>query len=169
MFSELVLQVVYVEQLLGSVVIYPLVKIELFRKDTWLSKFNHCESMTTIYVAQSQTELKIQSRQLQVFHQQKFCFAVPLDQINQMMILGQQLCKAANLALSLYIPVLYFEPDGRCVEYVNPGAFDSAKYLKAQMQRSQNLEFSRSTAESLVRGKLHNSRVLIGLGSLSMI
>ena len=119
--------------------------------------------MTTIYVAQPQTELKIQSQQLQVFYQQKFCFAVPIDRINQMVILGQQpwTGRAANLALSLHIPVLYFEPDGRCVEYLNPAPLDPARYLKVQTRRSQNLEFARSTAESLVRARLHNSRVLL--------
>lgn len=119
--------------------------------------------MTTIYVAQPQTELKVQSRQLQVFHQQRFCFAVPLNRVNQMVILGQQpwTRKAANLALSLHIPVLYFEPDGQCVEYLHPTGTESARYLIAQMQRSQDREFTRSTAESLVRAKLHNSRVLL--------
>ncbi|MGG6269694.1 CRISPR-associated endonuclease Cas1 [Leptolyngbya sp. AN03gr2] len=119
--------------------------------------------MTTIYVAQSQTELKLQSRQLQVYHQQRFCFAVPVDRIHQIVILGQHpwTRKAANLALSLHIPVVYFEPDGRCVEYVNPGNCEPAKYLKAQMQQSQNSEFTRSIAESLVRAKLHNARILL--------
>ena len=119
--------------------------------------------MTTIYVAQPQTELKIQSRQLQVFHQQRFCFAVPLNRISQMVILGQQpwTRKAANLVLSLHIPVLYFEPDGRCVEYLNPGTLEPAKYLNVQMQRAQDSNFTHTTAESLVRAKLHNARVLL--------
>jgi CRISPR-associated protein Cas1 len=119
--------------------------------------------MTTIYVAQPQTELKIHSRQLQIFHKQKFCFAVPLNRVSQMVILGQQPWsrKAANLALSLHIPVLYFEPDGQCVEYLNPSSFESAKYVNAQIARSQDAEFTRSTAESLVRAKLHNTQVLL--------
>lgn len=119
--------------------------------------------MTTIYVAQPHTELKIQSRQLQVFQQQHFCFAVPLSRVNQMVILGAQPWsrKAAKLALSLHIPVLYFEPDGRCIEYLNPASFEPAKYVKVQLQRSQDAAFTRSTAESLVRAKLHNTRVLL--------
>ena len=119
--------------------------------------------MTTIYVAQPQTELKIQARQLQVFHQQRFCFAVPLNRVHQLVILGQQpwTQKAANLALALHIPVLYFEPDGQCVEYSSPPSSEPARYLKYQVQRSQDAEFTRSTAESLVRAKLHNSRVLL--------
>lgn len=119
--------------------------------------------MTTIYVVQPQTELKIQCRQLQVFHQRRFCFAVPVNRVNQVIILGQQpwTQKAANLALSLHIPVLYFEPDGRCVEYVNHTSFDPVKYLTYQVQRSQDAEFTRSTAESLVRAKLHNARSLL--------
>jgi CRISP-associated protein Cas1 len=119
--------------------------------------------MTTLYVTQPQTELKIQSRQLQVFHQQQFCFAVPLSRINQMVILGQRpwTRKAINLALSLHIPVLYFEPDGHCVEYQNLATGESAKYWTVQRQRSHDVEFTRSTAESLVRAKLHNARVLL--------
>ena len=119
--------------------------------------------MTTIYIAQPQTELKIQSRQLQVFHQQQFCFAVPIHHINQLVILGQQpwTSKAANLALSLHIPVLYFEPDGRCVEYLSSDSLKPAKYSTVQMQLSRQAEFTRSTAESLVRAKLHNARVLL--------
>ncbi|XHX79485.1 MAG: CRISPR-associated endonuclease Cas1 [Stenomitos frigidus ULC029] len=119
--------------------------------------------MTTIYVAQPQTELRLQSRQLQIFHRQKFCFAVPLSRVNQMVILGQQpwTRKATNLALSLHIPVLYFEPNGQCVEYTNPPSFEPARYLTLQRQRSQDHEFTRSTAESLVRAKLHNARVLL--------
>jgi len=120
-------------------------------------------SMTTIYIAQPNTELKIQSRQLQIFQQQKFCFAVPLNRVSQMVILGQHPWsrKAANLALSLHIPVLYFEPDGNCIEYLNPANVDVAKYLKVQMARSQEDEFVHSTAESLVRAKLHNAQVLL--------
>ena len=119
--------------------------------------------MTTIYVAQPQTELKLQSRQLQIFHKQKFCFAVPLNHVNQMVILGQQPWsrKAANLALSLHIPVIYFEPDGQCVEYLHPSSFESAKYVNVQIARSQDAAFTRSTAESLVRAKLHNAKVLL--------
>ena len=119
--------------------------------------------MTTIYVAQPHTELKLQSRQLQVFQQQKFCFAVPINRVNQLVILGQQPWsqKAANLALSLHIPVLYFEPDGQCVEYSNPSTFEPAKYLKHQIERSRHAEFTHNIAESLVRAKLHNSRVLL--------
>lgn len=119
--------------------------------------------MTTIYVAQPQTELKVKSRQLQVFHQQRFCFAVPINRVNQMVILGQQpwTRKAANLALSLQIPVLYFEPDGQCIEYLSPPTFDAAQYRTYQTRRSQDAEFTRSTAESLVRAKLHNARVLL--------
>jgi CRISPR-associated protein Cas1 len=119
--------------------------------------------MTTICVVEPQTELKIQSSQLQIFHQQKFCFAVPINHVNQLILLGQQpwARKALNLALSLHIPVVYFAPDGQCIEYLNPPTFDSAKYLKYQLQRSQDLEFTRSTAEGLVRAKLHNARVLL--------
>jgi CRISP-associated protein Cas1 len=119
--------------------------------------------MTTIYVAQPDTELKVQSRQLQVFQEQRFCFAVPLNRVNQMVILGQHPWsrKAANLALSLHIPVVYFEPNGDCVEYLNPSQGENPKYVKVQMERSQNDEFVRGMAESLVRAKLHNSQVLL--------
>lgn len=118
--------------------------------------------MTTIYVAQPQTELKVQSRQLQIFEQQRFCFAVPLNRVNQVIILGKQpwALKAVNLALSLGIPVLYFEPNGQCVEYLKP-LDEPATYLNAQVGRSHDLVFIRNTAESLVRANLHNARVLI--------
>lgn len=119
--------------------------------------------MTTLCVVEPQTELKIQSTQLQIFHQQKFCFAVPVNHINQLIILGQQpwARKAINLALSLHIPVLYFAPDGQCLEYLNPPSADPAKYRSYQIRRSREVEFTRSTAESLVRAKLHNARVLL--------
>jgi CRISP-associated protein Cas1 len=119
--------------------------------------------MTTLYIAQPQTELKVQSRQLQIFHHQKFCFAVPVDRVNQLILLGQQpwTRKAANLALSLHIPVLYFEPDGQCIEYQNPASFEPAQYFSHQVQRSRSPEFTRNTAESLVRAKLHNAQVLL--------
>ncbi len=119
--------------------------------------------MTTIYVDQPHTELKIQARQLQVFQQERFCFAVPLNRVSQMVILGQQPWsrKAINLALSLHIPVVYFDPNGNCIEYLNPVQFEVPKYLNMQMQRSQDDDFVRSTAESLVRAKLHNSQVLL--------
>lgn len=119
-------------------------------------------SMTTIYVAQPQTELKIQSRQLQIFQQQRFCFAVPLNRVNQVIVLGQQpwAQKAVNLALSLGIPVLYFEPNGQCIEYLKP-LEEPATHLRAQLERSHEISFIRSTAESVVRAKLHNACVLI--------
>lgn len=94
--------------------------------------------MTTIYVAQPEVELKVRSRQLQVFQQQRFCFAVPLNRVNQVIILGTQpwAQKAVNVALSLQIPVLYFEPDGHCIAYVQPLA-ESARYASTQWARSQ--------------------------------
>ncbi|WP_346294365.1 CRISPR-associated endonuclease Cas1 [Sphaerothrix gracilis] len=118
--------------------------------------------MTTIYVAQPQTELRLQSRQLQVYQQQRFCFAVPLNRVNQVIVLGQQpwAQKAVNLALSLEIPVLYFEPNGQCVEYLKPVAAP-ATYLQAQLERSHDITFVREMAESLVRVKLHNAGVLL--------
>jgi CRISP-associated protein Cas1 len=120
-------------------------------------------SMTTIYVDQPNTELKIQARQLQVFQQERFCFAVPLNRVSQMVILGQHPWsrRSINLALSLHIPVVYFDPNGNCIEYLNPASLETSKYLKTQMARSQDDEFVRSTAESLVRAKLHNSQVLL--------
>lgn len=118
--------------------------------------------MTTIYVAQPQTELKIHSRQLQVFQQQRFCFAVPLNHVSQVIILGQQRWaqKAVNIALSLGIPVLYFDPNGQCIEYLKPPT-EPATYLNEQLARSQEMPFIRNTAESLVRAKLHNARMLL--------
>lgn len=119
--------------------------------------------MTTIYVDQPNTELKVQSRQLQVFQQERFCFAVPLNRVSQMVILGQHpwFRRAINLALSLHIPVVYFDPNGNCIEYLNPAELESPKYLKVQMARSRDDQFVRNTAESLVRARLHNSRVLL--------
>lgn len=119
--------------------------------------------MTTIYVDQPNTELKIQARQLQVFQQERFCFAVPLNRVSQMVILGQQPWsrRAINLALSLHIPVVYFDPNGNCIEYLNPAKLESPKYLKVQIARSRDDEFVRTTAESLVRARLHNSQVLL--------
>ncbi|NJO11273.1 MAG: CRISPR-associated endonuclease Cas1 [Leptolyngbyaceae cyanobacterium SL_1_1] len=118
--------------------------------------------MTTIYVAQPQTELRLQSQQLQIFQRQRFCFAVPLNRVKQVIVLGQQpwAQKAVNLALSLEIPVLYFEPNGQCVEYLKPSA-EPAAYLEAQLERSHEITFVRDMAESLVRAKLHNAGVLL--------
>ena len=125
--------------------------------------------MTTIYVAQPETELMVRSRQLQVFQQQRFCFAVPLSRVNQVIILGTQpwAQKAVNVALSLQIPVLYFEPDGRCIAYVQP-LDESARYGSMQWARSQEVTFVRQTAESLVRAKLHNARVVLGRSPASL-
>jgi len=119
--------------------------------------------MTTIYVAQPQTELKVHSRQLQVFHKEKFCFAVPINRINQVVILGQHpwTRKAVDLALSLHIPVLYFQPNGQCIEYLYTSPSETPRYWKAQQRRSQDHTFTRNMAESLVRAKLHNARVLL--------
>lgn len=119
--------------------------------------------MTTICVAEPQMELKIHSSQLQIFHQQQFCFAVPINRVNQLIILGQHpwARRAIDLALSLNIPVLYFQPDGQCLEYLTPPTFEPTKYQKYQIHRSQDPEFTRSTAESIVRAKLHNARVLL--------
>ena len=118
--------------------------------------------MTTIYVAQPQSELKVQSRQLQIFQQQRFCFAVPLNRVNQVIILGNQpwAQKAVNLALSLNIPVLYFEPNGTCQEYLMPST-EPATYFHVQLERSQDHSFNRDTAESIVRAKLHNAQVML--------
>ncbi|MFE4108379.1 CRISPR-associated endonuclease Cas1, partial [Almyronema epifaneia] len=99
---------------------------------------------------------------LQVFQQQRFCFAVPLNRVNQVIVLGQQpwAQKAVNLALSLEIPVLYFEPNGQCIEYLKPPT-EPATYLEAQLERSHEITFVRDMAESLVRAQLHNASVLL--------
>ncbi|NER31422.1 MAG: CRISPR-associated endonuclease Cas1, partial [Symploca sp. SIO1C4] len=107
--------------------------------------------------------LKVQSEPIPLFHKQQPHTLVPIDHLNQIVLLSYSNLsrQAINLALFHGIPLTFFTHQRDYLECWEAQPKSPAKYLAQQKKRSQDLEFIRTTAESIIRAKLHNCCTLI--------
>lgn len=121
------------------------------------------EPMTTLYVTDQGAYLKAQNYQFQVLVKQEVRCQVPVNRVSHIVLFG--CCNlshgAVKLALSRRIPVLYLSQKGRYFGRLETEGEAKVEYLAQQVRCSHNLEFTRATAETIIRAKLHNSRILL--------
>jgi CRISPR-associated endonuclease Cas1 len=120
--------------------------------------------MPTLYVTEPGSYLKVyEQQQFQVFHQCRLLYEVAVNQVNNLVLFGysRQSDGAVNCALSHRIPVLFLCPKGTYFGRVETEERCPVKYLARQLKSAQNPDFTRVTAESIIRAKLHNFRVLL--------
>lgn len=126
-------------------------------------KHYFCEDMTTLYVTDQGAYLKAQNHQFQVYHQQELRCQIPVNRISHIVLFG--CCNmshgAVRLSLSRRIPVLYLSQRGRYFGRLETEGQAKVAYLAQQIKRADDAEFVRNQAETIVRAKLHNSRILL--------
>nr|WP_217650441.1 CRISPR-associated endonuclease Cas1 [Spirulina major] len=126
---------------------------------------NHLFSdlMTTLYITDQGAYLKAQQYQFQVFHRQELRCKIPINQVSHVVLFG--CCNlshgAVRLALARRIPVLYLSQRGRYFGRLQTDGQAKVNYLSRQVEWSQDEEQVRNTAETIIRAKLQNSRVLL--------
>ncbi|MBD2090629.1 CRISPR-associated endonuclease Cas1 [Microcoleus sp. FACHB-1515] len=121
------------------------------------------DPMTTLYVTDQGAYLRVQHQQFQVFHQQELKCSVPINQVSHVVLFG--CCNvshgAVSLALRRRVPILYLASNGRYFGRLETEGQAQIEYLTQQVQRSLDPDFRFNQAQSIILGKLHNSRVVL--------
>ncbi|HHP7244724.1 MAG TPA: CRISPR-associated endonuclease Cas1, partial [Elainellaceae cyanobacterium] len=121
------------------------------------------DGMTTLYVSDQGAYLKVKHQQFQVIHEQEVRCSVPASRVSHIVLFG--CCNvshgAVGLALRRKIPVLYLATNGRYFGRLHTEGHAQVEYLTQQVQKSLDPDFAQRQAQSIILGKLHNSRVLL--------
>ncbi|MEN8445513.1 MAG: CRISPR-associated endonuclease Cas1 [Cyanobacteria bacterium J06555_13] len=140
-----------------SIVKLPKVKKKRSTDEYWR------DGMTTLYVTEQGAYLRVRHGQFQVFHEREMRISVPANSVTFVVLFGA--CNtsfgATRLALQRRIPILYLSNKGRYFGRLQTTGQAKLDYLVAQVEKSQDEEFIRRQARSIIAGKLHNSRKLL--------
>ncbi len=121
------------------------------------------DPMTTLYITDQGAYLRTQQQRFQVFCDHELRCEVPINQVSHVVLFG--CCNvshgAARLALQRRIPVVYLSYQGRYYGRLETSGQAELDYLTQQVLRAQDPSFRRSMAETMVQGKLHNSRMVL--------
>lgn len=119
--------------------------------------------MVAICVTDGDAVLQVRHGSLQVFQQRQLCLSIPLERVSQILILGRCHLKreVASLVAFRRIPILFLLDRGREIICSAPPFQRRTKYQQQQLLRARDAEFSRTTAESMVRAHLHNCCVVL--------
>lgn len=121
------------------------------------------EPMTTLYITDQGSYLKVEHQQFQVFHKQDLKCCVPVNRVSHVVLFG--CCNlshgAVSLALQRRIPILYLSSNGRYFGRLETEGHAQVDYLTQQVQKSLDPEFARRQAQSIILAKMHNSRILL--------
>lgn len=121
------------------------------------------DGMTTLYVTDQGAYLRVRHKQFQVFYDRELRCSVPASRITHVVLFG--CCNvshgAVSLALQRHIPFLYLSNKGRYFGRLQTTGQAQLEYLIRQVQKSQDPEFIKAQAASIIVGKLHNSRILL--------
>ncbi len=119
--------------------------------------------MSTIYITEQDAEIQVQHHYLKVFHQQKQCISLRINNVSQIIIFGNiKLPKQIIQAVVAHqIPVLYITPFGEIIGRLENTSQRQYKYLISQRQWIRNVKLKRATAESMIWAKLHNQHTFL--------
>jgi CRISP-associated protein Cas1 len=121
------------------------------------------DGMTTLYVTDQGAYLRVQQQQFQVVHEQEVKCSVPVNRVSHVVLFG--CCNvshgAVSLALRTRIPILYLASNGRYFGRLETEGVAQIDYLMRQVACSQDQGFVVRQAQSVILGKLHNSRFLL--------
>lgn len=121
------------------------------------------QTMSTIYITDIQTKIKLKSPYLLVFHNQELRQKININQVSQIVLWGRCYLprEVASLALFRHIPILFVGNNGENLGRLEHRSKQQPQCLKYQKRRSLDHEFTFATAESIVRAKLHNCYVIL--------
>ena len=121
------------------------------------------DGMTTLYITEQGAYVRVRYGQFQVFHEREMRISVPASSITHVVMFGA--CNvshgAVRLALQRRIPLLYLSNKGRYFGRLETTGEARIDYLVAQVEKSKDEDFIRQQAQSIIVGKLHNSRKLL--------
>ncbi|GAB1542230.1 hypothetical protein NUACC21_49040 [Scytonema sp. NUACC21] len=119
--------------------------------------------MSTIYITEAGTLLKIQDNHVKVFHQQQLSISLPIPHVSQIILFGQNHLSSKTIKLLLYhhISVLFLSQHGEYLGRLENDSPHQPKYLAKQVKRSQDTEFIINTAQSCMGAQLHNQLLLL--------
>lgn len=121
------------------------------------------DGMTTLYVTDQGAYLRVQHQQFQVVHEQEVKCSVPVNRVSHVVLFG--CCNvshgAVSLALRTRIPILYLASNGRYFGRLETEGVAQIDYLMRQVACLQDQGFVVRQAQSVILGKLHNSRFLL--------
>lgn len=119
--------------------------------------------MTTLYVTEPGSQLIARGETFQIFYRDKRLMAVPVADCERIVLFGN--CRmnrqGERLARVRRIPVLLLDSRGLLLGRSDCRDGQSAKYSALARSRFADKEFLKITAESIVRAKLHNERILL--------
>lgn len=119
--------------------------------------------MTTLYVTDQGAYLRVRQSQFQVFHDKEQRCSIPASRITHIVLFGYCTVShaAVRLALQRRIPLLYLSDKGQYFGRLQTSGQAKLDYLTQQVAKAQDEDFIRQQAESIIIGKLRNSRVLL--------
>ena len=119
--------------------------------------------MSTLYIVEQGSSLKVQHQQFQIFQQQQQLFKVPVNQVKNIILFGY--CHlsdgAVQAALFHNIPITYYSPQGYYLGHLQSEIQAKITYLTQQVKQAENSDFVNTQANAIVRAKVHNSRILL--------
>ena len=119
--------------------------------------------MSTLYIVEQGASLRVRHQQFHVFQQKQLLFKVPVSQITNIILFGY--CHlshgAVQAALFKNISVTYYSSQGYYLGKLQSEVKPKVTYLLQQIKYQEKPGFIRQQAETIVRAKLHNSRILL--------
>ena len=119
--------------------------------------------MSTLYITDQGSYLRVKQGQFQVMHQHQLRFQIPVNRVSHILLFG--CCNlshgAVKLALRRNIPVLFLSYKGKYFGRLSVAGRAKVEYVSQQVERAQDGAFIRQQAATIVRAKLHNCRVLL--------
>lgn len=119
--------------------------------------------MSTLYIVESDSALKVKHQQFHVFKQQELLFKVPVLQVKNIILFGYCHLSYGVVQTALYrqIPITYYSSQGYFSGCLQSQLQPKVSYLIEQVKQADNNIFIRQQAEIIVRAKLHNARILL--------
>lgn len=119
--------------------------------------------MSTLFVVEHGSHIKVQYQQFQVWQQKQLLLKVSVRQIENIIIFGYCYLSHGTVQVALYrkIPITYYSSQGYYLGCLQSKVQPLSTYLIAQVRQAENNSLVRQQAETIVRAKLHNSRILL--------
>lgn len=126
-------------------------------------KITNRNTMSTLYIVEPGSALKVKHQQFQVFQQNNLLLKLPVTKVSHIILFGY--CHlshgAVQTALFRQIPVTYYSAQGYYQGNLKKQSQPKASYLVRQVKRQGEIDFIHKQALAIVRAKLSNSRILL--------
>jgi CRISPR-associated protein Cas1 len=119
--------------------------------------------MFTLYLTETPSILKADSKNFQIFKQQKIFRKIPIESVKQIILFpGVHVSRQSENAVKHYrIPILFIAEQGQILVHCDRGKPLSGKHIDRQKQCQQDQAFSRAFARTLLRAKIHNRQTIL--------